>query len=177
MAQTVKNLPVMQETQIQSLGQKDALEKGMATQSSILAWRIPWTEDPGRLQSMESQKVRHYWMTALSWSLTNSSWFAQRFPILVVKVLHPRNSFSPRHTLVVGQPLSDFIILLEMVGSHLGWTLELEWSWKMFSGHRWTSYLGVPLGSWLVWTWWGINQLSGLPGEGSLVESIEIPWQ
>ena len=60
MAQTVKNLPVMQETQIQSLGQKDALEKGMATQSSILAWRIPWTEDPGRLQSMESQKVRHY---------------------------------------------------------------------------------------------------------------------
>ena len=46
--------------QIQSLGQKDALEKGMAIQSSILAWRIPWTEDPGRLQSMESQKVRHY---------------------------------------------------------------------------------------------------------------------
>ena len=46
MAQTVKNLPVMQETQVQSLGQEDPLEKGMATQSSILAWKIPWTEEP-----------------------------------------------------------------------------------------------------------------------------------
>ena len=54
-----ESLPVVQETQIQSLGEEDALEKGMATQSSILAWRIPWTEEPGRLQSMESQKVRH----------------------------------------------------------------------------------------------------------------------
>ena len=51
-AQMVKNLPAAQETWIQSLGWKDPLEKGMATHSSILAWRIPWTEDPGRLQSM-----------------------------------------------------------------------------------------------------------------------------
>ena len=50
----VKNLPVMQETLVQSLGQEDSLEKGMATHSSIFAWRIPWTEEPGRLQSMES---------------------------------------------------------------------------------------------------------------------------
>ena len=48
-AQTVKNLPAMQETHIQSLGQEDSLEKGMATHSSILAWRIPWREDPGEL--------------------------------------------------------------------------------------------------------------------------------
>ena len=48
-AQTVKNLPAMQETQVYSLGQADPLEEGMATQSSILAWRIPWTEEPGRL--------------------------------------------------------------------------------------------------------------------------------
>ena len=48
----VKNLPIMQETQVRSLGQKDPLEKGMATHSSILAWRIPWTEEPGRIQSM-----------------------------------------------------------------------------------------------------------------------------
>ena len=48
-AQMVKNLPVMQETQVQSLSQEDPLEKGMATRSSILAWRIPWTEEPGRL--------------------------------------------------------------------------------------------------------------------------------
>ena len=55
----VKNPPAMQETQVQSLGQEDPLEKGMATHSSILAWRIPWTEETGRLFSMGSQRVRH----------------------------------------------------------------------------------------------------------------------
>ena len=59
MAQTVKNLPEMQETQVQSLGPEDLLEKGMATHSSILAWRILWTEEPGGLQSMGSQRFRH----------------------------------------------------------------------------------------------------------------------
>ena len=53
----VKNLPAMQGTQVQSLGQEDPLEKGMATHSSILAWRIPWTEKPGGLQSMGFQRV------------------------------------------------------------------------------------------------------------------------
>ena len=59
MAQTIKSMPVMQETQLQSLDQDDPLEKGMATHSSILAGRIPWTEEPGGLQSMGSQRVRH----------------------------------------------------------------------------------------------------------------------
>ena len=58
-AQTVKNLPAMQETKVQSLGQEDPLEKDMATHSSILAWRIPWTKEPGRLQFMGSQRLRH----------------------------------------------------------------------------------------------------------------------
>ena len=58
-AQTIKNLPAMQETWVQSLGWEDALEEGMAAHSSILAWRIPWTEEPGRLQSMGSQRIRH----------------------------------------------------------------------------------------------------------------------
>ena len=53
----MKNLPAMQETWIQSLGQEDALEKGMATHSSILAWKIAWTEEPGGLQSMGMQRV------------------------------------------------------------------------------------------------------------------------
>ena len=57
MAQLVKNLPAMQETQIRSLGGEDPLEKEMATRSSILAWKIPWTEEPGGLQSMGSQRV------------------------------------------------------------------------------------------------------------------------
>ena len=54
-----KRLPTMRETWVRSLGQEDPLEKEMATHSSILAWKIPWTEDPGRLQSMGSQRVRH----------------------------------------------------------------------------------------------------------------------
>ena len=55
----VKNPPAMQETRVRSLGQEDPLEKGMATHSSILAWRIPWTEETGRLLFMGSQRVRH----------------------------------------------------------------------------------------------------------------------
>ena len=62
-AQTVKNLPAMQEDHVQSLRREDPLEKGMATHSNILAWRIPWTEEPGRLQPMGSQIARHYRVT------------------------------------------------------------------------------------------------------------------
>ena len=58
-AQMVKHLPTMRDTQVPSLGWEDPLEKGMATHSSILAWRIPWREEPGRLQSMGSQRVGH----------------------------------------------------------------------------------------------------------------------
>ena len=60
----VKNLPAMQEMQetpVRSLGQEDPLEEGMATHSSILAWRIPWTEEPGGLRYMGSQRIRHDW--------------------------------------------------------------------------------------------------------------------
>ena len=59
MARTLKNPPAMQETQVQSLGQEDPLEKGMATYSSILAWEITWAEKPGWLQPVGSQRVGH----------------------------------------------------------------------------------------------------------------------
>ena len=59
MAQRLKRLPGMRETQVRSLGQEDPLEKEMATHSSTLAWRIPWREEPGRVQSMGSQRVGH----------------------------------------------------------------------------------------------------------------------
>ena len=59
MAQTVKRLPTMRETRVQSLGQEDLLEKEMATHSNILAWEIPWMEKPGGLQSMGLQRVGH----------------------------------------------------------------------------------------------------------------------
>ena len=61
MVQRIRNLPTVQETWVQSLGGEYPLEKKMATHSSILAWRIPWTEEPGGLQSMGSQRIRHDW--------------------------------------------------------------------------------------------------------------------
>ena len=76
-AQTVKNLPAMQETRARSLGWKDPLEEGMATHSSILAWRIPWTEEPGRLQSMSLQTVGHTWVTNHSHSLLQGIFLIQ----------------------------------------------------------------------------------------------------
>ena len=65
-AQMVKCLPAIQETQVQSLGREDPLEKEMATHSSTLVWKIPWTEEPGRLQPMGSQRVGHDCTTSLS---------------------------------------------------------------------------------------------------------------
>ena len=78
-AQTVKNLLVIQETWIQFLGREDPLEKGMATHSIILAWRIPWIEEPGRLQFI-FQSVRHNWVTNtftffFSYLVSNCLWF------------------------------------------------------------------------------------------------------
>ena len=64
-AQTVKRLPTMWETQVRSLGREDLLEKEMPTHSSTLAWKIPWMEERGRLPSMRSQRVRHDWATSL----------------------------------------------------------------------------------------------------------------
>ena len=78
-AHTVKRLPAMWETRVWSLGWDDHLEKEMATHSSTLAWKIPWTEEPGRLQSMGSQSVRYNWATSLSSllhpKLTFEIWF------------------------------------------------------------------------------------------------------
>ena len=73
-AQMVKHLPSRQETWVWLLGQEDPLEKAMAPHSSTLAWKIPWTEEPGGLQSKESQRVRHDWVTSLSLSLTKNNY-------------------------------------------------------------------------------------------------------
>ena len=67
-AQMVKHLPTMQETQVRSLGWEDTLDKEMATHSSSLAWKFPWMEEPGRLQSMGSQRVGHNWATSFSFT-------------------------------------------------------------------------------------------------------------
>ena len=77
LAQRLKRLPAMQETRVQSLGRKDPLEKEMATYSSILAWRIPWMEEPGRLQSTGLQRVGHDWAISLH-SLGPCSFFTHQ---------------------------------------------------------------------------------------------------
>ena len=76
-AQQLKRLPGMQETQVQSLGREDPLEKEMAPHSSILAWGIPWREEPGRLQSTGSQRVGHDWATSLHFT---SPYLLSSFP-------------------------------------------------------------------------------------------------
>ena len=70
-AHWVKHLPTIQETRVRSLGREDPLEKEMATHSSTLAWKIPWSEKPGRLQSMGSQRVGHDWATSLHFFIVN----------------------------------------------------------------------------------------------------------
>ena len=72
-AQSIKNLPAVQETRVWSLGWEDPLEKEMATHSSILAWKISWTKEPGGLQSMGSQRVGHDWATNTYYSFLNVS--------------------------------------------------------------------------------------------------------
>ena len=91
-AQTV-NLPAMREIWVQSLGWEDFLEKGMANHSSIFAWRIPWTEKPGRLQSMGSQRVRHDWAT-------NAFMF----------------TFKPHHTCIYSYQLNLTLIMCFLLG-------------------------------------------------------------
>ena len=88
--QSIKHLPAVQETWVWSLGREDPLEKGMATHYSILAWRIPWMEEPGRLQSTGSQRFRQDWTTSLAtktttltWSLAPGSWAWPLWPYLV----------------------------------------------------------------------------------------------
>ena len=82
LAQMVKNPPATQETQVQCLAWEDPLEKGKATHSSILAWRIPWAEEPGGLQSMGSQRIRHGWVTNsffFSTTLNNIEIFTHKY--------------------------------------------------------------------------------------------------
>ena len=97
MAQIVKSLPKMWETQVQSLRWEDFLKKEMATHSSILAWKIPWTEEPGRLQSIRLQRVGYSWATSLS-----LSWIIA----VIIQGNCTRNFYHWQHLLKTS--LSDF---------------------------------------------------------------------
>ena len=84
MVQMVKRLPTMKKTWVQSLGRQDLLEKEMATDSSILAWKTPWTVEPVKLQSMGSQRVGHDWATSLSLSRSSKDFIDRPLCVLLL---------------------------------------------------------------------------------------------
>ena len=100
-AQTVKSLIAVQETWVQSLGQEDLLEEGMATQPSILAWRIPWTEEPGGLQTMGSQ----------SWG---QDWAANTFTPLLCRLASEEGSLM-KLRLIVSTGFKEVLIVISLV--------------------------------------------------------------
>ena len=114
MAQMVRNLPAMQDTQVWFLGQEDPLEKGMATYSSILAWRIPWAEEPGQLQSMGLQRVGHNWVTN-------------------THILHPHNvtCFFPN---VQNKKYLSSVVLSRVAFLLQYWFSKVYYSWRLFIG-------------------------------------------
>ena len=106
-AQMVKNPPAMQEIQVHSLGWEDPLEKGMATHTSILAWRIPWTEESERVQSLGSQRVRHDWATKTV-SLWDAVFSKISFPSIAIPSLSPLLDSSYLLSLKVGVFKNNF---------------------------------------------------------------------
>ena len=95
--QMVKHLPTMWETQVRTLGWEDPLEKEMATHSSTLAWKIPWTEEPGRLQSIGSQRVRHDWATSLELVFHCITYYLLSSPCYIKTFLFLREGCGIKH--------------------------------------------------------------------------------
>ena len=122
MAQRVKRLPAMQETWVLSLGQEDPLDKEMATHSSTLAWKIPWTEEPGRLQSMGSQRVGHNWATSLSLCTTLKRNYAMR------KTKDFRSygicTYSPISRCRCNSSMAYFLVLLRLLTLTKGYPIQ-----------------------------------------------------
>ena len=128
----VKNLPAMQETRVQSLDWEDPLEEGMATQSSILAWRIPWTEMPGQLQSIGLQRVGHdsatdtffifkYVYLEMRFCITSVSGKSKHTPQVWItekgKAMKPQQSYWP-HLAVLGPHLEPEVSASQMRETH-----------------------------------------------------------
>ena len=139
----------MWETRVSSLGWEDALEKGMATHSSILVWEIPWTKEPGRLQSMGSQRVRHDWMTNTTKgpTLPNKilgSLLTKLFPAFgILSGTYPKQWCSKKDQVLIhrqGRQGYDTAIWRR------SWTIKKAECWRMdaFKLWCWRRLLGVP---------------------------------
>ena len=138
-AQTVKNLPAVRETWVQSLGWEDPLEKEVSTHCSILSRKIPWTEEPGRLQSMESQSIRHNWMT--NTFSAKLAWFLGEGPVQVLE-----NCYNEQIIFKMNK-LSFFLFFLPIIPSvlpSLSYSCPIFWS----ATHIYEVVLG-----WGLWIW------------------------
>ena len=116
MAQWVKNWPAKQETHetwVQFLGREDPLEEGMTTHSSILIWKIPWTEEPGGLQSKASQGVRHDWVTKCGYR-----WLVNKRNLLLTVLYAGRPRSEGQHSQVLGRTLFQSADSCHLVSSH-----------------------------------------------------------
>ena len=131
-AQTVKRLPTMRETRVRPMGQEDPLEKEMATHSNILAWRIPWIEEPVGLQFMGLQKVGHDWVTSLSLSietpgLLTVTWKGKSYLCrLFLKMWSSGDKVFDSSTHVRKENLENLDIIPFTLRILLGWQVEIK---------------------------------------------------
>ena len=141
-AQMVTRLPAVLETWVQSLGQEGLLEKEMATHSSTLAWKIPWMEEPGGLQSMGSQRVRHDWVTSLSLSYNSTHvlfWYCKLhyFKFSDVKNKIQLSKFKDLNWLYSNFPKSISILARNRNSAPTGCAklkvITGRWKWKSLS--------------------------------------------
>ena len=132
-AQMVKPLSTMRETRVRALAWEDPLEKEMAIHSSSIAWKIPWTEEPGRLQSMGSQRVRHDWVTSLSLSLSLSrksdSFSPTSQQIYILLLRNHKVQFFFKKIFVY-----YFLFLTALCSMQNLSCLTRDWTWALASG-------------------------------------------
>ena len=167
-AQTVNNLPAMRETRVRSLSWKDPLEKEMATHFSILAWRISWTEDPGWLQSMGSQRVGHDWVTNI-FTYIKWGWSSLKVQVNYHKLV-AQNPMVPAPTALHSLPLVILTASWEFPMTSYcrrqirGIKLLNHWSICMVCHSSWN---GTTAALPLRWPWGTVEKKSPLRGQDS----------
>ena len=161
-AQMVKRLPAMRETQVRSLGREDPLEKEMAIDSSTLAWKIPWMEEPDRLQSMGSQRVGHDWATSLSLftfssvthlclilcnpkdcsipglSITNSQKFLK---LMFIYSVMPSNHLILCHPLLLPSTFPSIRVFSNELALHIRWSKYWSFSFSLSPSNEYSGLI------------------------------------
>ena len=133
----VKRLPTMQENRVQSLGWEDLLEKETATHCSILAWKIPWMEEPGRLQSMVSQRVGHDWATSLHhicvWAASLLAWWHMLHQLRLLSSSQGQTpSSDPSH--ISDLFVLSFLFFLLIKKIKIDWSIYIWLHWVFIAG-------------------------------------------